>query len=71
VYYCNGKEVLRWENPRVSIIQSNLMFTLPMGGWDNSPLDDARLPDEFIVDYVRCWQRKDLASDVDGVKKAK
>ena len=31
------------------------------GGWDNSPLDDAQLPADFVIDYVRVWQRKDLA----------
>jgi beta-glucanase (GH16 family) len=66
VYYFNGKEVLRWEDPRISNVQSNMMFTLPMGGWDNSPLDDSQLPDELVIDYVRVWQRKDLASEVDG-----
>jgi hypothetical protein len=39
------------------------MFTLPSGGWDNSPLDDGRLPDDFVIDYVRVWQRKDLANE--------
>lgn len=68
IYYANGKEVLRWEDPRVSNVPSDLMFTLPMGGWDNSPLDDAQLPADFIIDYVRAWQRKDLASAVDGKK---
>jgi beta-glucanase (GH16 family) len=71
VYYCNGREVLRWENSRISSVPSDLMFTLPMGGWDNSPLDDAKLPDDFVIDYVRVWQRKDLASNVDGPKTAK
>ena len=65
-YYYNGAEVLRWENPRVSTVASIMMFTLPMGGWDNSPLDDSRLPDDFVIDYVRVWQRRDLASAVDG-----
>jgi hypothetical protein len=37
-----------------------------MGGWDNNALDDARLPDDFLIDYVRVWQRRDLASAVDG-----
>ena len=46
------------------------MFTLPMGGWDNNALDDARLPADFVVDYVRVWQRKDLASRVDGRESA-
>ena len=68
IYYANGREVLRWENPRISSVPEMLMFTLPIGGWDNSPLDDARLPDEFLIDYVRVWQRKDLASDIDGKK---
>lgn len=60
VYYCNGKEVSRWEDPRVSTIPSYMMFTLPTGGWDNDGLDDAKLPAEFVIDYVRVWQRKDL-----------
>ena len=61
VYYCNGREVYRWENPRISNVASDMMFTLPMGGWDNNRLDDAQLPADFIIDYVRVWQRKDLA----------
>ena len=69
VFYCQGQEVARYENERVSNVSGDLMFTLPMGGWDNSPLDDKTLPDDFVIDYVRCWQRKDLASDVDGFKK--
>ena len=66
VYYCGGKELLRWEDPRVASVPEQMMFTLPMGGWDNSAIDDAQLPADFIVDYVRVWQRKDLASDADG-----
>jgi len=60
VYFYNGREVSRWEDPRISSVPSDMMFTLPMGGWDNSPLDDARLPDDFVIDYVRVWQRRDL-----------
>lgn len=59
VYYCNGKEVARWENPRISSVPEEMMFTLPAGGWDNDWLDDARLPDDFVIDYVRVWQRAD------------
>lgn len=66
VYYCNGLEVGRWESERVSNVQSNFLFTLPQGGWDNDPVDDSRWPAEFVLDYVRVWQRKDLASAVDG-----
>ncbi|MDQ2687712.1 MAG: glycoside hydrolase family 16 protein, partial [Armatimonadota bacterium] len=70
VYYCNGREVLRWENPRISSVPEILMFTLPQGGWDNSPIDDKRLPDDFIIDYVRVWQRKDLTADAADPKPA-
>lgn len=66
IYYCNGVEVLRWEDPRISNVPEMLMFTLPQGGWDNNPIDDKLLPDDFIIDYVRVWQRKDLASPTDG-----
>jgi beta-glucanase (GH16 family) len=68
VYYCNGREVMRWEDPRISHVPAMLMFTLPQGGWDNSIVKDARLPDDFVIDYVRVWQRKDLASASDGKK---
>ena len=68
IYYCNGKEVLRWENERVSDLQEYIMYDMVSGGWDNLPLDDAKLPDDFIIDYVRVWQRKDLASPEDGPK---
>ena len=66
IYYCNGREVLRWVDPRVSNVPAMLMFTLPMGGWDNSALDETKLPADFVIDYVRVWQRRDLASAVDG-----
>ncbi len=66
VYYAQGKEILRWESPRVCSVPSYIMFNMVSGGWDNQPLEDAKLPDDFVVDYVRVWQRKDLASPVDG-----
>jgi beta-glucanase (GH16 family) len=67
-YYANGKAVLHWESPRISNVPEDMMFTLPQGGWDNNAIEDKKLPDDFIIDYVRVWQRKDLASDVDGPK---
>jgi len=68
IYYCNGKETLRWENPRISDEQEYIMYDMVSGGWDKDPLDDAKLPDDFIIDYVRVWQRKDLATPEDGPK---
>lgn len=57
VWYCNGIEVARWKDDRVSNVPSNLMFTLPSGGWDNDAVDDAMLPSDFVIDYVRVWKR--------------
>jgi beta-glucanase (GH16 family) len=66
IYYCNGKEVLRWETPRISNVQSNIIIEETTGGWDNDGVDVTKLPADYVVDYVRVWQRRDLASAVDG-----
>ena len=68
VIYNNGKEIFRWENARVSDVQSYLMYDMVSGGWANTRLEDSQLPDDFYIDYVRVWQRKDLASPADGPK---
>ena len=60
-YYSNGKPILRWENPRVGSIQSYPIFNVVTGGWDNTPLDDSKLPADLTIDWIRCWQRADLA----------
>ena len=67
-YYAQGKEIMHWESPRVCSVPSYIMFNMVSGGWDNEPLEDAKLPDDFVIDYVRVWQRKDLASPADGPK---
>lgn len=61
VFYCNGRVVGQWTIDRISRVPSYLMFDMVTGGWDNNPLDDAQLPADFVIDYVRVWQRKDLA----------
>jgi beta-glucanase (GH16 family) len=66
VIYANGREVARLETPRISNVPSDIMFTHVSGGWDNNGIDDSTLPDDFVIDYVRAWQRKDLASPADG-----
>lgn len=68
VVYFNGEEVARWESPRISNVPSYPIFTAVSGGWDNDPIDDSQLPSDFIIDYIRVWQRADLASEVDGPK---
>lgn len=60
VFYANGIEVGRWENDRICNVPCYMMFTMPSGGWDGNVLDESGLPDEYVIDYVRVWQRKDL-----------
>jgi beta-glucanase (GH16 family) len=71
VYYANGKEILRFTNDRVSNVESDILLSEPSGGWDNLPLEDAKLPADWVIKYVRVWQRKDLASPEDGPKTPK
>ena len=68
VYYVNGKEVLRWEDSRISDVAANIIYTAVSGGWDNNAIDDSKLPADTVIDYVRVWQRADLASPADGKK---
>jgi beta-glucanase (GH16 family) len=60
-FYCNGVKVAGWKNPRISNVPGYIMFTLPSGGWGGNDLDDTGLPDDFTIDWVRAWQREDLA----------
>lgn len=61
-FYVNGNKAAVWDNPRVASVPEHLMFTLPCGGWGGNDLDDTGLPDDFVIDYVRAWQRDDLAN---------
>jgi beta-glucanase (GH16 family) len=70
VMYCNGKELWRWEHSRVSNVPSHFIFEVTTGGWDNNAVDDKQLPADYRIDYVRVWQRKDLASSADGYQPA-
>ena len=71
VFYGNGKELFRWEDPRICTVPSGIIIEITTGGWDNNAVDDAQLPADYLIDYVRVWQRKDLASEVDGLQPTK
>jgi beta-glucanase (GH16 family) len=66
--YDNGVEVARWDSPRVANSQEHMILDLISGGWESEPLDEKQLPADFTIDYVRVWQRKDLATPQDGYK---
>jgi beta-glucanase (GH16 family) len=68
VMYDNGKEAARWESPRVASTQEYILLTALTGGWESEMMDDAQLPADLVIDYIRVWQRKDLATPEDGPK---
>ena len=59
-WYCNGQPVGSWEDERVANVGASLKYTVQMGGWAGNEVDDAALPDDFVVDWVRVWQRREL-----------
>ena len=65
-YYCNGKMTASWDADRIADVPAAIILETTTGGWDNNAVDNKQLPVDYIVNYVRVWQRKDLASDVDG-----
>jgi beta-glucanase (GH16 family) len=68
VEYDDGQETGSWENPRVGSLEEYMIIDNVTGGWENEPVDITQLPGDLAVKYVRCWQRKDLASPDDGPK---
>jgi beta-glucanase (GH16 family) len=67
-FYDNGVETGSWTSPRVSSVQEAFILDMATGGWEADPMEDKQLPSDFVFDYVRVWQRKDLASPEDGPK---
>jgi hypothetical protein len=68
IVYGNGMEIWRWESPRISSQESFMILQNEIGGWDNERVDDSTLPADYVVKYIRVWQRKDLATPEDGPK---
>lgn len=59
--YANGAAVAQWTDPRVSSVPEYILFTAVSGGWGGNDLTGEGLPDDFVLDYVRAWQRADWA----------
>jgi hypothetical protein len=68
VIYQNGRVAGRWDCRRIGSIPSYIILQHITGGWETEGLDDEQLPSDMIFDYVRVWQRADLASPADGPK---
>ena len=61
-FYCNGTLVGSWADARVGSMPSYFIYTLPSGGWGSNVMDGSGLPDDLVIDWVRAWQRTDLAA---------
>ncbi|MBN8707793.1 MAG: hypothetical protein BGO12_06630 [Verrucomicrobia bacterium 61-8] len=60
-WYIDGKKTAEWENPRVGSVPGHLLLSLQLGGWATKDIDLSKIDETFDIDYVKVWQRKDLA----------
>ena len=60
-FYIDGTKTLEFTSPRVCSVPSYILLNAQTGG-HAGPVEDAKLPDSMQVEYVRVWQRKDLAN---------
>ncbi len=67
-FYGNGEVFWKWESPRVMSVPAYIQFQNQIGGWECEALDAAQFPSDFEIDYVRVWQRADLAAPGEGVQ---
>lgn len=58
-WYCNGRKIGTWADPRVGSAPATLKFTVQMGGWAGNEVDDSALPADFEIDWVRVWQLRE------------
>jgi beta-glucanase (GH16 family) len=60
VWYLDGKEKWRWtEKKFISNEPMYLLMNLAVGGkWPGAPDARTKFPADFLIDYVRIWQRK-------------
>jgi len=58
-FYIDHKLSWSYKNPRVGSVESFVLLSLQLGGWDgNGEIDDANLPAIMYVDYVRIYEDK-------------
>jgi beta-glucanase (GH16 family) len=59
-FYIDGVLTWTYTNPRVSTVDSYLILSHALGGWNGSgnvPIADAQLPVDMLVDYVRVYKK--------------
>ncbi|MGB8816662.1 MAG: glycoside hydrolase family 16 protein [Rhizobiaceae bacterium] len=60
IWYLDGKEVWRKDNPDgIPNEPMYLLINLAVGGnWPGQPDRNTKFPADFLIDYVRVWQRE-------------
>jgi beta-glucanase (GH16 family) len=72
VWYIDGREVFRFQNPAVSSEKMYLLLNLAVGGyWPGDPDATTAFPAEMLIDYVRVYQRTDDGTPDDSPPKDK
>lgn len=58
IWYIDGREVYRFENPAVPVKKMYMLLNLAVGGyWPGDPDATTTFPAEMLVDYVRVYKR--------------
>lgn len=60
-WFIDGQKKAEWQNERVGRVPGHLLLSLQLGGWATKDIDMSRITETFDIDYVRVWQRPDLA----------
>lgn len=60
-WYIDGQKKAEWVNERVGQVPCHMLLSLQLGGWATKDIDMSKINETFDIDYVRVWQRKDLA----------
>ncbi len=58
-WYLNGEPVAIWDSPSVPSVPVYLKLCVQIGGWGGYLVEHGKLPYDFLVDYVKVWQRDD------------
>ena len=64
--YGNGEPFWTFQSKRVMDVPAYIQFQNQIGGWECDPLDETFFPSDFEIDYIRIWQREDLATPGEG-----
>ena len=67
--YGNGEPFWTFKSRRVMDVPAYVQFQNQIGGWECDPLDASLFPSDFEIDYIRVWQRDDLATPGEGRQK--